>query len=83
MSLLWGFLFLALHDLGNLTNLLNPFRIFLAYECAKIAEIASFRLGLTRVQEPVRSEWHIEDGGQLLSKKIMSVHFGLSYSSYL
>ena len=32
---------------------------------AEIDEIASFRLGLTRVQ-PVRSKWHIQDGSQLL-----------------
>ena len=35
---------------------------------AEINDIASFRLGLTRVQQPVRSEWNIQDGGKLLSK---------------
>ena len=27
-------------------------------------------MGLTQVQQPVRSEWHIEDGGQLLKKTV-------------
>ena len=46
--------------------------MFLAYDrnYAEIDEIASFRLGLTRFQQPVRSEWHIQDGGQLLSKNV-------------
>ena len=38
---------------------------FSKLNCAEINDIASVPLGLTRVQQPVRSEWHIQDGGQL------------------
>ena len=41
--------------------------------CAEICEIASFRLGLTRVQQSVRSEWRSQDGSQLLSKTVPSL----------
>ena len=34
--------------------------------------VTSFRLGLTQVQQPVWSEWHIQDGGQL-SKTVPSL----------
>ena len=37
-------------------NLREPFRIFLAYDIMWKS---------TRGQQPVRSEWHIQDGGQL------------------
>ena len=40
------------------------------WNCVEIDKIVSFRLGFTRVQQPVRSEWHIHDGGQLLSKNV-------------
>ena len=39
-------------------------------ELAEIDQIAFFRLGLTRVHQSVRSEWSIQDGGQLLSKNV-------------
>ena len=51
-------------DLGTVPTYANPF------VSSEIEEIASFRLGLTRVQQQVRSEWHIQDGGQLLSKTV-------------
>ena len=35
--------------------------------------VTSFRLGLTRVQQPVWSDWRIQDGGQLLSKNVPRV----------
>ena len=38
--------------------------------CVEIDEIASVRLGLTRVQQSVRSEWRIQDESQLLSKNV-------------
>ena len=55
-------------DLG--ANVANPFVPFWHMTELCRNEIASFQLGLTRVQQTVRSEWHIPDGGQLLSKTV-------------
>ena len=42
---------------------------FLAYDCIEIDKIASFQLGVYQVQQPVRSVWHIQDGGTIVVKE--------------